>query len=395
MLAYKLKKVFFRKLVLVIMAIFVFLDIFKIGLIYQNNFGNEVMMYNAKRTVTDQIKGEITNEKLSFVIQKKHKLDKIIQSEVFSTEYNPNTYSGYQYGDWNIFTEIYDSLDYAYHYPNLLQNIMNKATENISLYPSDSYEAMLSQKILNTYQNRRISFYYDTAGYEQYFKYDFSSLLVILLLLLILSPIFAEESELKMNLLILSSPKGKSSLIKSKLSVAVIISAIISLTFSFLDFILFFFIFRLEGANNPLYSIKSFAYTSFCGTIWQYMAISTLMKLFGSVFFAMLFIFFSSLFTSQLTAFICGGGTVFLLIVCYDFSQMQWMKQLNPFMLFTNRLLISSFVQTNLFGIPIDTIALLLGIVLILTIVLFATIIKMQRRNRFTTTHRRKRRILA
>ena len=310
MLAYEFKKVFFRKLVLVIMAIFVMIDIFKIGLIYQNNFGNEVMMYNAKRTVTDQIKGEITNEKLSFVIQKKHKLDKIIQSEVFSTEYNPNTYSGYQYGDWNIFTEIYDSLDYAYHYPNLLQNIMNKATENISLYPSDSYEAMLSQKILNTYQNRRISFYYDTAGYEQYFKYDFSSLLVILLLLLILSPIFAEESELKMNLLILSSPKGKSSLIKSKLSVAVIISAIISLTFSFLDFILFFFIFRLEGANNPLYSIKSFAYTSFCGTIWQYMAISTLMKLFGSVFFAMLFIYLiqSGIGTGVATA--SGGASV-------------------------------------------------------------------------------------
>lgn len=391
MFAYEFKKVFCKKIIPVILGVFIILDILKIGLIYKESIDNETMC-NAKQEITEQIKGEITNEKLSFVIEKKRELEELIQSGNFSTEYSEDTYSGYQYGDWNIFVEIYNSLDYTYHYPNLLQNVTDKATENLALYPYDSYEAKLSQKILDTYPNRVISFYYDTDGYEQYFKYDFSSLLVILLLLLILSPIFAEETELKMNLLILSSPKGKSSVTKAKLSVAVLISIGVSLMFSMLDFVLFFFIFRLEGANNPLYSLESFAYTQFGGTIWQYTTISILIKLLANIFFAILFLFFSSLFSSQLPAFICSGGTVFLLIVCYDFSPIQCMKQLNPIMLFTNRLLMDSFVQTDIFGNPVDTIIILAGMVSIITFVLFAAIVKIHKKK--FSIHRDKRRML-
>ena len=183
---YEFRKIFTKKSAILIFILFLMLDAVKMITVYQERIAVDPV-YSGKEKLIDEIKGPITHEKLVFVIERKQELDKIVSDQTYSTEYDENTYTGYQFGDWNIFREVYQSLDYAYHYSDSLQSVLKKAEENKYLYPSDSYEARGSEKILNTYQGRKIPSFYDTYGYESYFSYDFSGLLILLFLLFVLS----------------------------------------------------------------------------------------------------------------------------------------------------------------------------------------------------------------
>lgn len=378
---YELKKVSSKRIVWIILGLFLLLDIVKIGMLYNDTIVKDTLA-DGRQAVIDEIKGAITNEKISFIIGKKRELDDLVENRTYKTEYDSSTYTGYQFGDSIVFSKIYDDLDYAYHYEELIQKVKTKAEENLALYPSDSYEAKIAQKILDTYSNRRIINYYDTVGYEAYFAYDFSTLLILLFLLFTLTPIFSEESEVKMNLLILSSPNGKDQITKAKLSSAFAIALGTTLIFLMLDFLLFMFLFRLDGGQNPLYSLQSFAYTTFNGSIIQYAAISVVFKLIGSIFFSLLYLLFSSFFMTVLPALIWSGSTLLLIIFANDFISFNWLQQLSALSLFTNRTLFHNFAQLNCFNIPVNSVYLLLTVVIVSGGIILAVIMRLQSKSR-------------
>lgn len=385
--SYEIKKVFSKKLIWIILMLFLLLDIVKVGMLYQNTIGSDTLA-NGRQAVINEIKGPITSENLSFVIEKKRELDAMVAERTYQTNYDSSTYTGYQFGDSIVFSEIYDELNFAYHYPNLLQKIKTKAEENLTLYPNNSYETKRAQKILDTYSDRKIVNYYDATGYDAYFSYDFSTLLILLFLLFALTPIFAEESEVKMNLLILSAPNGRKPITKAKLSAAVTITLGSTLLFLLLDLLLFFTLFPLEGGENPLYSLQSFAYTTFNGSIIQYAILSISLKLIGSIFFSLLYLLFSSVFTTVLPALIGSGSVLFLLIFGNDFISVSWLRQISPLALFTNRTLFQAFAQINCFQNPIDSIYLLLGVVIVLSVIMLSLILSLQGRNRISKLKR-------
>ncbi len=379
---YEFRKIFTKKSAILIFILFLMLDAVKMITVYQERIAVDPV-YSGKEKLIDEIKGPITHEKLVFVIERKQELDKIVSDQTYSTEYDENTYTGYQFGDWNIFREVYQSLDYAYHYSDSLQSVLKKAEENKYLYPSDSYEARGSEKILNTYQGRKIPSFYDTYGYESYFSYDFSGLLILLFLLFVLSSLFSEEKESKMDSLINSSPVGKKATIKVKLCVAVIITVFIVLIFCIFDFLLFSFLFGLEGGLNPLYSLPSFSYTAFSGSILSYCGISLILKVIGGLFFCFLFLLFSVFFSRNLPSFLCGFSAFIFMIIWYDFSPNDGCRYFSPISLFVSRLFFQGYSQTAVFGFPINTIILVLSEVLILSAIFFFIIYRLQNRNQF------------
>lgn len=376
---YEIKKVFSKRLVWIILGVFLLLDIAKIGMVYHEIIGSDTL-YDGRKTLKNEIKGAITNDKLSFVIEKKRELDALVADQAYRTDYDSSTYSGYQYGDHFIFDEVYDELDYAYHYPDLLQKVKTKAEENLTLYPSNSYEAKMSQKILDVYKDRKILNYYDTMGFEAYFSYDFSTLLVLLFLLLALTPIFAEESEIKMDLLILSTPNGRKPITRAKLAASAAIALGSALLFLLLDLAMFFAFFSLEGGGNPLYSLQSFAYTAFNGSIIQFALLSICLKLIGSIFFGLIYLLLSSLFKTVLPALIGGGSILALIIVGNDFISFDWLRQISPLSLFTNRTLFQTFAQIDCFHNPVGSIYLLLGAVTVLCVIMLSLILSLQGR---------------
>lgn len=375
--SYEIKKVFSKRLIWVVLGFFLILDIAKIEMLYNDTIVKDTLS-DGRRAVIDEVKGPITNEKLSFVIGKKRELDDLVENRTYKTEYDSSTYTGYQFGDSVVFDKIYDDLDYAYHYTESLNKVKTKAEENLTIYPKGSYEAARSQKILDTYGERKIESYYDTTGYEAYFSYDFSVLLILLFLLISITPVFSEEPEIGMNLLILSSPNGKRSTTKAKLLSVTAITFGVTILFLLLDFFLFFFLFNLEGGSNPLYSLKSFAYTPLNVSILQYVFLSSFLKLIGSLFFSLLYALFSSAFKSVLTSMVGAVGMLLLLIFCNDFISIDLFEYLSPVSLLTNRILFQSYTSLNFFRIPVDISGLLLLFTVVLIGVMFVMILKFQ-----------------
>ena len=179
---YELKKIFSKKVVIVLMVAFLLLDIMKIYMLYFETIKIDTL-YEGRNKIICEIRGPITEEKLSFIVEKKRELEELVSSRAYSTEYNPSTYSGYEFGDYIIFRDVYDDLDYAYHYSDFLEQIRLKANENMELFPNNSPEFKSAKKISEIYKDREILDYYDFTGYESFLFYDFSSLLVLLLIL--------------------------------------------------------------------------------------------------------------------------------------------------------------------------------------------------------------------
>lgn len=88
------------------------------------------------------------------------------------------------------------------------------------------------------------------GGYEAYSNNSKGiSILVFLVILIVLSPIFAKEYEEKTLDLILSFKNGKKSLCKAKLFVAITFSAVLSLAIMVTALFSFFLFFGFEGGN--------------------------------------------------------------------------------------------------------------------------------------------------
>lgn len=390
--SYELKKIFSKRITIIAIVLFVLLDVFKIAMIYKEQI-IEDPLYNARQTLINKIEGPMTNEKISFVINKKNELEKIVSSGDFSTEYNPETYSGYIFGDSMIFKETYESLDYAYHYSSMSKEIIKKAEENKLLYTSNAYEQEKADDIIKSFSNRGISEFYSTAEFETYLGYNFSSLLILLLLMLTLSPVFSEEKESKMHLLILSSPKGKSSITFAKLSAGAAVCVLISVLLSAVDFTSFFLLFGFEGFSNPLYSLPSFAYTPFGGTIAEYIALMTINKIFGSIIFGFLFMLISCIFSSSAPSFVCSGAVVILSICANDFIASRTLFQLNPISFFIGKNIFASFSESKFFGESINSAVILTLFGLAVCLFAALLIFKIQKSASFTVSRiRRKKR---
>lgn len=375
---YEIKKIFSKKAVCIFLAIFILLDVAKIYTIYNETVVNDPL-FTARQSVIDEVKGTITLEKLNFIINKKRLLDDLIESKAYSTDYDSSTYSGYQFGDYRIFNDIYDELEYAYHYPREIDNVRVKAAENTEIFEKSSYQYNYARKILEVYKDRQITSYYDATGFEEYFSYDFSSLLILLFLLLTLSPTFSEEKELQMNLLLCTSPNGKEEITSAKFAAGAAVAVFTACLFTLTDTALFCLMFKPQGWENPLYSLESFKYTFFNGSLIQYAVICVILKIIGSIFFAFIYLLCSCGFKTTLLSIMCGGSCLALFIFISDYIQ----GSVSPLSIFVNRSLFQTFCVTDIFSLPVCSVYVLLCFVFVTSLFILIVVYKIQCKDRF------------
>lgn len=332
---FELKKLFTKRTVIAVLAMFLILDGVKIASL--NEKSTDLGGYDeGKARLIDELSGEITSEKLSFVIEKKNELEKLVAEKSYSTEPDETTYTGYQYGDYGIFKEAYDDLYYAYHYSESLYPIIEKAEKNLKLYPENSREYRFNRRVIALYGDRKITAYYNTEGYERYFSYDFSALLILLVIVFAVSPAFCCEKEFGMKGLLMSSPNGKNKTARAKLLSALTFSSAVTLVFSLFDFLCFYKIFDLRGFENPLYSVKGFAYTPLGVSVGAYIIISALLRLAGSALFCVAVLLLSKVFSRSVFSMLASLGFVMLNVALNDFVP-ESVKAFLPASLFVSR----------------------------------------------------------
>ena len=194
LLRYEFWKLFCKKAVFICLALFLVINIYKISrLPERENITSYDEYFSGYDAVYDIVKGKMTEEKILFVVENYQELSALNEQNAFSNNPNEDRFTHYDFGDYIVFMQFFNGMDYAYNYGANMSGYINLAKENVDFFleRGNEYDASVNQKMIDIYGGRGIGAYYDTYGFSKFFEYDFSSLLIILLLLLSLASSFA------------------------------------------------------------------------------------------------------------------------------------------------------------------------------------------------------------
>lgn len=382
---FEIRKNFIKPSILVVLLIFTFINVLKIYDVYKKNyfFTSQSMSDAYWRLYDDEMKGEITSDKISRLMTIYNPLyESCVVTRTFSTEYDPNTYTGYVFGDYRMLDYGFvRPIEYAYLYKADAKLIADRAAENAAYFKSanNGYQYSKNLKIAALFDGRQIENFFQTDMYDNLFRYDFSSMLIILMSILGLVPVFVSERETEMDAILRSSKFGRGKTINGKILASCLYVLILSTWFYAVDFIAFSYFYRLTGLTNHLYAIKEFMLTPINISMGQFILLSAAIKALGLLAIGSVVLFISSFFKNAILPYILSLGSVFSLIF-FKGTMIGALRLVNPIGLITNRELFKSVEYVNLFGIPtLQFIISVLGVAAVTSIVILGTKIIMNK----------------
>lgn len=343
---WEFKKILKRRGIIIIIILLSIVNIYNITANFQDQRSD------AYWSIYKELRGSFTEDKINFVMEHYNEYQEIIASGIYETE-TPNSryYTGFVYGDFYEFSFHREEMERIFTYNDTIQAVKNAATENIELYNSkgNQYEKIRNEEISKIYGTRNLLNYFDTEGISSYLSYDFSSLLIIMVLLFAISLSFTGEKELDMDVIIQTCKNGAHKTVFAKKHASLIFAVIVSLYFYILDYICFMLVAHLDGLSAPIYQLKQYAFCPLSMNVWQFCLFSLLIKISGCCIFTMLFIFVSSVSSEIILSFSVNAGISFFLI---GFADSSW-SVLNPISFLSNIKYFNSLVTLNFFGYPI------------------------------------------
>lgn len=243
---FEIIKLFRRKWIWGILVFLLSVNVYNIFFVYES--------VNSSKTegfveIYDQVKGTLTDEKIDFVVSGYKELSKKVKDNEINYEYDDRYYSGYVMGDYNLFEDFYNELKYVH-------------------------------------DNKNLDAYYYVDDTEKFIKYDFSTLLMVLISILAVTASVLEDRNDGMRIIEKCCYKGNIKIIMSKIMGVIIFSAIFVAVFAFSDIISFMIRWGIEGMSQPLCAIKSYEHTKWSGSISWFILFQYLLKLLGVIFFA-------------------------------------------------------------------------------------------------------------
>lgn len=310
------RKGILRKSVLIALILFLCLDILKIGLDYRSGairevIGNTEGMQAGFAEVYDKTKGPITSETAEFLVNEYQRLSQAVADGTYSRNLQEGTYSGYIYGDYYLLgSYFYPQMSYCVQYSSRMAERLEQEADNLKFYQSvgNKFMAAKSAYILQHYADRSISSFYLMDSWESLLEYDFSDLLILLLLILGVAASFTREKETGMTMLLSSCKRGGWPMLASKCATAVFYAIGLTLVFSLLNLMTSGVLFGFQGLDCPLYAIETYQDTPFGGTVGQFYLLSCVMKALGFSALALLLLLLSACFRRTLYPCILGVG---------------------------------------------------------------------------------------
>ncbi len=260
---------------------------------------------------------------------------------------------------------------FAATYPNISNSISASAYENIDFFEKHNNfpDAEKNRYIYKLYQNRNINNYNLTEWTELYFKYDFSSLLVLIMLVVTLAPSFTSEYESGMNVMIKSSGK-QGNIVNAKLISAALFIFLLTVLFAFFDLLSVNFFCGADGFLNPVYSSPFFKYSPFSFSLFSAIIICALIKFLAFLTIGEI-IFIISRLTKNTILSICFSFLIVVLLIVLsnaDNSVLNSVNMLSPYKMLTE------FKCVIFAGKPILSLYYSAAVCIIINMVLFAVI---------------------
>ncbi|MEN6315443.1 MAG: hypothetical protein ABFD25_14500 [Clostridiaceae bacterium] len=303
-----------------------------------------------------KLDGVLSSEKADFVINENKRLKSLISDGTYSREYQPDSYTGYFWGDYVMINKyFYDPMKYMSTYSVNIDKVVEKAKDNIAFYEKygNNYGKAKNEFVVKNYSKREIAVFYDSKPWGLLFDYNFSDLLILLLMLLGFVPMFANEKETKMNSLILASKNGKINITLVKILSALVFVTFLVFVFSCENILVFKFLYGLNGHKMPLYAIEKYQYSSLSCSVSEFYFLKELLKIMGFFSFGMMIFMFSALFerviyTYMLSALIMIGGIyVSGYLASVEFGK-AFLSMLSPFTLLKGNELCMKLLDINI-----------------------------------------------
>lgn len=296
--------------------------------------------------------GLITREKIGGINAEYAEAQKKLDERGVGDTVYEDCYTGYPYGDVELFKNyIIPGYEYAIFYSNTAEEISAAAEDNVLFYNGiNDYEVRKNRLISDTFNGRYVDYYVSADGWTTLFDYKFSTILVMLMIVLAFSPIFSGERAGGFDKLIISSGKRKAS-IRAKLLSAGIYTFSVTALFFLLDVLYVALFHGLSCFNAPIFAISEYADCPFTITLSGAMLLSFAGWLIAMLFFAALTSFISSFGkNTALSLFLsiaAGAG----LIVLSDVIP----KMFDPLGLAYSSHFFQKFSVENIFGAPVFT----------------------------------------
>ena len=273
-----------------------------------------------------ELRGEMTEEKLARIRDNYSAAQQILSGSERDLVYNPERYySGYAFGDANLWNEVKEELDRINGYEaemNALADAARTANENPALSP---YYRRQNEQIAACYAGRSLHQLSRLDGITALSEYRFSTVLLLMLLILIAGNLYVTERENGMAEMLCTAKNGGMKTAAAKLSAVLLITAGLCVLFSVMDFALFAYYYRIDGLSFPVYAVPSvnetngFAQSPLSCTVWQYLLLKGAVRLLGLCVFASAFTVISAAIRSAVPVFFGSVLLTAAAMLCYTF----------------------------------------------------------------------------
>lgn len=134
LLRFEFIKIFRKPYIVISILLFTLID-FAAVFVTSKGYQQWVMEEDQNNVCMEYLCGPIDNEKIDKVINETKRLTDIVNSQKFSREYDPETKTGYIFSDFNLYYGYLEpNLKYAVNYVYVMQDILQRAYENINFY---------------------------------------------------------------------------------------------------------------------------------------------------------------------------------------------------------------------------------------------------------------------
>lgn len=315
---YELKKTVFRK-----QLFFFFVAMCLVNIFFFQYHLNSINLYEIQspkyretfHKLHHEFDGVVTTEKAEKINSMYQELDEQVSSGTFNTTYEKDSLTGYIFQDYQLIKlYFHDPMMNNALYAEKMQDIVNEAQSNMHASNSHSYSHQYNRYIATHYKNRSVSSFYNFIGWQYLFDYQFSDILIILLLACCILPTFIKEKKSMMNEILDTTQIGKKSVFKTKILSIVVLSFLLVSVFAVVNLVLAQITIGIGGSTSPIYSIEEFSLTPYNCSILAFYLLSLLCKVIGFSVIGSLFLLITKFVKEYLSAFISAIAVALLLL---------------------------------------------------------------------------------
>ncbi len=316
-LYYEIRKNFLRKSIFAALAALMFLNGLFAYFQYRqtgSGFSDEMTRHIASEGEWDyrqklhkEFDGAVTEEKVRRLTEDYKKYYALIKQGDYSTEYDPDTNTGYIYGDFSLLrSQFYEPVKYLVYYQGENDLLVHRAKENISFFKElgNDFEASKNAYIVKKYSGRNPLLFYDTLGWRKLFEYDYSDVMVFIIMFLCITPCFYAERKSGMEHIILTAKRGKRGYTYMKYLSFYCSAVFLVVLFALYNYAVMDYLYGLSGADMKLFSLEEFRYTPLDLSVSEFYILLTALKCIALCGIVTLFGVIAKVFSNVITIFL-------------------------------------------------------------------------------------------